>query len=251
MQRFYIGDVHGYPEPLELLLNEISRNYHVNDVCVNFIGDLVDRGPDSRAVLQLVLNAKNLWPDCHLHLGNHDQKFRSVIKEGARSESMTAWLRYGGEETLASYQVDRSRVNDVSHLYPEHLRLLSEACLYRLEGSFISAHAGIGFDIPIEQQSEETLCWIRDSFLDHVDPAAPVVIHGHTIVGDYPVITENRISIDTGIYRSGRLTCCLIDDDINVEFLQACDGELKKVAPEVIDRGYGTILDRKDLTWTS
>jgi serine/threonine protein phosphatase 1 len=89
--------------------------------------------------------------------------------------------------------------------------------------------------------------WIKDGFLDRVDPYMPPVIHGHSFMGDNPVITENRISLDTGAYESGRLTMLCLDRTASrMTFLQSRDRRVRPIDPEVHDRGRGSILDRLD-----
>jgi serine/threonine protein phosphatase 1 len=86
--------------------------------------------------------------------------------------------------------------------------------------------------------------WIRDPFLDHVGRLQNIIVHGHTVVGDLPVVTENRISIDTGAYHSGRLTAVAIDNG-SFRFFQT-DGSFKSVVdvePVLLDRGLGTVFD--------
>jgi serine/threonine protein phosphatase 1 len=116
------------------------------------------------------------------------------------------------------------------------------------DGAFVACHAGINGWVPLDQQDPHDLMWITDGFLDRVDALMPPVIHGHSVMGDLPVVTENRISLDTGAYENGRLTFLCIDrEKLKIEFLQTSgDGSISTVQPVIHDRGRGSLLDRMD-----
>jgi serine/threonine protein phosphatase 1 len=97
------------------------------------------------------------------------------------------------------------------------------------------------------QGMADPFLWVRDPFLMNVDRDATPVIHGHTIMGRTPVVTENRISIDTGAYETGRLTMCLVDPDDRALTFWQTDPERREVVqvePHYVDRGFGTVYDR-------
>jgi serine/threonine protein phosphatase 1 len=114
-------------------------------------------------------------------------------------------------------------------------------------GAFTACHAGINGWLPIDKQDRHDLMWITDGFLDRVDERMPPVIHGHTPMGELPVVTENRISIDTGAYETGRLTAFYLDRvDKGYDFYQATAEGVGRISPVVHNRGMGSVLDRMD-----
>ena len=101
-----------------------------------------------------------------------------------------------------------------------HAEFLSSLPLMHDDGERLFVHAGIRPGVPLDKQSEEDVTWIREGFLDHPDPLPRLVVHGHTIMGDRPVVTVNRVSIDTGAFTSGILTAAVFDGG-RLQFLQA------------------------------
>ena len=137
---------------------------------------------------------------------------------------MPKWFQYGGLDTLRSYGITPS-----SHFDPKeqefiakdlrlalnkrgHLEFLDRLKISFLCEDFFFAHAGVRPGIPLDQQSEEDLLWIRDDFLHYRGFLGKIVVHGHTPV-QHPEVCSNRINIDTGAYATGRLTCLIIERD--------------------------------------
>jgi serine/threonine protein phosphatase 1 len=117
----------------------------------------------------------------------------------------------------------------------------------------LAVHAGVDWHMDLADQGADILSGIRDMnpgsdfrerFLENVDAMARPVIHGHTIIGHLPVVTENRISIDTGANRNGRLTACIVDPDTwDISFAQSTEAGVRYVEARRLDRGFGTLLD--------
>lgn len=216
-----------------------------------FLGDIVDRGPDSRGALDLVVEAIATHPNSRLLLGNHDWWLLQFLKGELDRDAIDNWLDQGGAATLASYGAASTRdVAAIRHHIlldrPEHFELLSGAATIAVEGSFVFVHAGIDPRRPIDRQEARDCLWIRAPFLNHIGHLSHVVVHGHQPQkGGRPLVTENRISLDTGAVFTGRLSAVIIDrHGGQMEFVAATgDGRFAAVEPIRLDRGLGTVLD--------
>ena len=227
---YAIADVHGRADLLEALLDHIhavSADRHSKPVVI-FLGDLIDRGPHSPQVLDQVMSTLDRYPGSQLILGNHDFYLRALLRGDLSSEDAVNWMDWGGVATLSSYS-DRAVpdfeniATDILKAFPHHLVLLDRALTYKEIGRFCFVHAGIRPDVPLAAQTEYDLRWIRAGFLDHFEDFDYTVVHGHTITDSLrPEIYSNRIALDTGAYRSGRLTAAVIRNDQLSHFL--CTG---------------------------
>lgn len=230
---FAVGDIHGRADLLSMMLDTLSREIAAarrdgGDPVVVFLGDYVDRGPDSPRVIDLLLG----WtpPGCERRylLGNHDQSMLAFLKAPATNR---AWLQHGGLETLVSYGVEppwpRAPESEIesaaealrSKLPPAHFDFLSRLERYAEYGDYLFVHAGVDPEKPLEQQTDDDLFWIRDRFTESRRPFSHRVVHGHTIT-DAPIADERRVGIDTGAYASGRLTAARFEGEA-VSFLIA------------------------------
>jgi len=248
---YYIGDVHGCRDLLETMLQHIEEDAGRNEnaLVIAFLGDITDRGPESMECMELVHRTLAEFPGSVLHLGNHDEWFLDAIRTEGKFTDFESWFIHGGSDTIRSYcngEIDQGVWDIVRTRYPHHVKMLEDATLYTTNGPFVAAHAGMNPYLPLAEQKSHDLNWIRDPFLMFVEPGMPPVIHGHTIVGKLPVVTENRISIDTGAFRNGRLTCLKVDAaEGKLTFWQSCEnGYVMEVQPILLDRGYGTVFDR-------
>jgi serine/threonine protein phosphatase 1 len=251
---FFIADVHGQDHLLESVLGRIEE-MSVGDAVsprVVFLGDLIDRGMGTKDVLEAVCKTIGKWPRSVSILGNHDHLLLEIIDGTSSRKKTDFWYGHaGGFDTCASYDPEgelKPFIRTIRKDFPHHVELLRNASLMERDGAFVACHAGINGYLPLDQQDPHDLMWISDGFLDRVDEQMPPVIHGHSVMGDLPVVTENRISLDTGAYESGRLTFLCIDrDQRKIEFLQTSgDGSVSTVEPLVHDRGRGSLLDRMD-----
>ncbi len=219
---YAIGDVHGRADLLSSLLTVIDADLHRSKperAIQVFLGDYVDRGPDSRAVLDILIERGKTHETVCLK-GNHELFLLEVMKEPARLEE---WRQYGGLLTLLSYGVTPSmnptpeeQVELIEALKqaipPEHLAFLEQLRPSFTCGDFFFVHAGIRPSIALEKQTAQDLLWIRDEFLNCEDRFGKYVVHGHTPV-PVPDIRPNRINIDTGAYATGNLTLLTIQGD--------------------------------------
>lgn len=249
---FALGDVHGESRLLASLLAYIDRNAgnEPEGPAVYFLGDIVDRGPDSRGALDLVCATLRRWPLSRLLLGNHDQWFLDFLRDPEAATAM--WLDQGGRETIQSYDLPTHRLPDaaarIRRDHPVHVAALENASLIETVSAFAFVHAGIDPSRSLFQQSEHDCLWIRAPFLEHVGHLSHIVVHGHTPQPlARPVVTENRVSVDTGACFSGVLSAFALDvESGEAGFLAARrDGSVERVEPTWLDRGLGTALPRR------
>ncbi|RAU23355.1 serine/threonine protein phosphatase [Paramagnetospirillum kuznetsovii] len=227
---YAIGDIHGRMDLFERLLAAISTDvsydpYEIgrpDRVVVICMGDLIDRGPDSRGVIERLLSgAPATGPLAGAQFialrGNHEDYMTQFLADFSVAPG---WLRNGGLEAIRSYvgHLPDGFVADYPALQrllyrampPSHLRFLSRMPAKHVEGDYLFVHAGIRPEVPLERQDAYDMMWIREPFLSHTGPYPKMVVHGHTQVSE-PEIHPNRIAIDTGAYRSGRLTCLVLE----------------------------------------
>jgi serine/threonine protein phosphatase 1 len=217
-QRIYaIGDIHGRRDLLDELLALIDADDAARGPAeatrLIFLGDLVDRGPDSRGVVERVM-ALSEGSDRVLCLkGNHEEMLiRSW--EGDR-KTAAVFNRNGGRETALSYGIiaedydagDLGEVVDLigRHVPPRHIAFLDGLTEWVQAGDYLFVHAGVKPGVPLEEQAASDMRWIRKDFTEWRGDHGVMVIHGHTIT-DGVDEQENRIGIDTGAYATGRLT---------------------------------------------
>jgi len=216
-ERVYaIGDVHGCADQLDRLLAAIDTDDATRAPAATtliLLGDLVDRGPDSRRVVERAMALAAASPRVALIKGNHEEMLLRAA-EGHRP-SLQLFNRYGGRETLMSYGVDAIAYDDASleelgdtiaaHVPAVHRAFLDAGLDHITIGDYLFVHAGIRPGVPLAEQVGADLRWIRDPFLSHRGAHEGFVIHGHTITAD-PDVRANRIGIDTGAYEGGPLT---------------------------------------------
>jgi len=215
---YAIGDVHGCITQLDALFQEIYKDLQsrpVADHKIITLGDYVDRGPDSRAVLQFLIEKRNAVPLICLR-GNHDQRMLEFLD--IPEEVGEAFLHYGGRELLQSYGVDPDRTGDITAIAQmfrqqvprDHIAFLDSLPLSNEEQDYFVCHAGIRPGVDLKDQVARDLLWIRNAFLVHQQPHPKVIVHGHT-PRDSVDIQSNRINLDTECYYSGVLSCVVLE----------------------------------------
>lgn len=221
-ERLYaIGDVHGCGDELERLLAMIEADDAArapSRTSLVFLGDLIDRGPSSAAVVARLLALSQERPQTRFLKGNHEEVFLRAIDGDV--EALRLFCRVGGRETLMSYGLsrddyDRLDFAELSDLLPTLIPAAHRDFLDGFEdlvvsGDYAFVHAGIRPEVALEDQLPADLRWIRGSFLDYRRPHPKMIVHGHTITEDVDR-QSNRIGIDTGAYSSGRLTALGIE----------------------------------------
>ncbi|MCC7048269.1 MAG: serine/threonine protein phosphatase [Alphaproteobacteria bacterium] len=220
---YAVGDIHGRLDLLDRLyrlIRQDSDNEPPGRRTVVHLGDYVDRGPDSRGVVERVMAPPLPGFESVALLGNHDFMMRGFLDHPA--EVGPGWLVNGGTPTLASYGVEPPRRLDADEMVraagalaqalpAAHRAFLDRLAPHYRAGPFLFVHAGIRPGRPVDAQALEDLIWIREEFLDSRADHGAVVVHGHTITRE-PDFRPNRIGIDTGAYRSGRLTALRVGD---------------------------------------
>jgi diadenosine tetraphosphatase ApaH/serine/threonine PP2A family protein phosphatase len=215
---YAIGDVHGRVDCLTQLLELIEADKAANPasaVKIVMLGDYTDRGPDSRAVVELLAGRAN-GEDFICLRGNHDQWFLSFLTDPDEGDGFLSW---GGIQTLESYGVDltgsiRSNAElarELSRLVPaEHRRFLSHLPLFHEEGDYFFCHAGVRPGVALQFQDPHDLMWIRGEFHAHKGDFGKVVVHGHTPQAQVE-FHKNRINIDTRAFDTGILTALVLE----------------------------------------
>lgn len=221
-ERIYaIGDIHGCYDLLRCLISVIVAHWEASEkkprrVRLLFLGDVIDRGPDSADCLRLIANLGKL-PGVTCLKGNHeDLLLRSIAGD---AEAQQIWLRNGGLATLASFEIDPPSSTEDSFDFgerikaaipAEHLEFLQAAPAWLRSGDYFFAHAGVRPGVPLKRQDNFDLFFIRDEFTQSKEWHGALIVHGHSIV-EHIEIRENRIAIDTGAYKSGRLSCICLE----------------------------------------
>ena len=227
---YAIGDTHGQLAQLNHALNLIAADGG-DDAEIVFLGDYTDRGPDSRGVIQTLIDAQAAGRNWHTIKGNHDQMFHDYVVDGNEHDphvkSDISWVnkRLGGEQTLASYgirgtphfthpegglevlvsyDVDGRTVPAAdmlaqvkSAIPQDHIDFLANLPLTHTADELLFVHAGIRPGIPIADQAHADLIWIRDGWLDDTRDHGPLIVHGHTAL-DHPAHHGNRVNLDGG-----------------------------------------------------
>jgi serine/threonine protein phosphatase 1 len=240
---YAVGDIHGRADLLARLLSQIDAHLARNPVSRPievFLGDYVDRGPDSRRVIDLLIKRHEARETIYLK-GNHETYFIEFLRD---PKILDIWRRYGGLQTLLSYGMSpnlRSKpeqqeelARSFARILPnDHFRFLSQLRTNFTCGDFLFVHAGVQPRIPLDRQREEDLLWIREDFLESDDDFGKYIVHGHTPVRE-PDIRSNRINIDTGAFATDRLTCLMIEGE-EMQFI----GQVFDHAHEVSDDPLG------------
>lgn len=222
MRIYAIGDIHGRADLLEALLAQIGQDAaaaaELSHTLI-FLGDYVDRGPQSRLVLEILSGPPPAGFGLVPLRGNHE---RSMLEFLDGTSDSLLWLAYGGDATLASYGLPAINESADPHLVeqirlafreavpPSHLNFLRRMRNSLSVGDYFFAHAGVRPGTPLDQQVEDDLLWIRNDFLNSRTDHGKVVVHGHTKTRS-PVNLVNRIGIDTGAYASNRLTALVLE----------------------------------------
>ena len=227
MQSYAIGDIHGH---LDLLIEQHRRiaedraKFGSTDAPVVHVGDLVDRGPDSQGVIEYLRAGIAAGENWVVLKGNHDRMFTGFLSdikhhdEGLRADLSYLHYKIGGGETLASYGVKNAADRRIGPVHAEAVAAVPQAHRDFLQncptsfarGGAFFVHAGIRPGVPLDQQTETDLLWIRGSFL--IDPIShgPLIVHGHTAI-DRPRYYGNRVNTDSGAAYGGPLSTVVIE----------------------------------------
>ncbi|HOO40203.1 MAG TPA: metallophosphoesterase family protein [Syntrophales bacterium] len=203
---YAVGDIHGCLSHLERLIGKLP--IRPEDVLV-FIGDYIDRGPDSKGVVDYVLDLQKKCCTTVCLMGNHEQMFLDYL--AGRKREM--FLYNGGVETLISYGMTGRRKMELSDLPPGHAEFYGRLRHDYETDDFIFVHAGLRPGIPLSNQDPDDLLWIRFEFIRSDFDFGKTVIFGHTVLSrTEPFRAAKKIGIDTGAVYGGRLTCLELPD---------------------------------------
>ncbi len=244
---YAVGDVHGRVDLLDLLLGELEGRAS-GDVRENgqpiviFLGDYVDRGPDSNKVIDLLLSGRPAGFERRFLRGNHEQVMQAFMDDPLSNRS---WMLHGGAETLQAYGVRPPALTTSSNedwqaaaealraaVPAAHIEFLSGLERYITLGDYAFVHAGVNPARAMERQTDQDLFWARERFIKSRRPFSHRIVHGHTPV-DRPFIDQRRVAVDTGAYASGWLTAARFEGERvnfisvnqqNIEFSPSFDG---------------------------
>ena len=201
---FAIGDIHGCRSYLEELIAKIKIDPHEDRIV--FIGDYVDRGPDVRGVVELILSLKHQYKLICL-IGNHERLLLDYYDYGYNRD---LWLANGGIQTIDTYGTTS---NGKKLAIPrDHLKFFRSLQPYYETEDTIFVHAGLKPGVPLIEQNMIDLVWIREDFIHSSHDFGKRVIFGHTPQPGEPYIDPYKIGIDTGAVYGGKLTCLELPD---------------------------------------
>lgn len=225
METIYaVGDIHGHLSELDRILALIDADGGAAQPIV-FLGDYTDRGPNSRGVIDRLIEGKASGRNWILLKGNHDRLFEWFMEDKPRHDPHMLigfhWFhdRIGGRETVESYGLDASSGKRVKDLHAEareviprtHVEFLRDLDLSYETDDLFFCHAGIRPEVPLDQQDEEDLVWIRQEFHQHKDPHPKLIVHGHT-----PVMRAthygNRVNLDSGAGYGDPMSAAVFED---------------------------------------
>ncbi len=196
---FAIGDIHGCFDKLRSLMAQLRVNKE-RDTLI-FLGDYIDRGPQSMDVVDYLIRLPQHGYHAVFLKGNHEVMFQDYLK----GRDKFTFLVNGGGETLDNYMQNIDRSKDFV-IPPSHTEFFKSLRLYYETDSYIFVHAGLAPKVPLDQQQEKDLLWVRDSFIHSTYDFGKIVIFGHTPFRK-PFVTKNKIGIDTGAVYGNQLTC--------------------------------------------
>lgn len=222
-----IGDVHGMAHTLELLVCNLEARFHPSNSIFVFLGDLIDRGPDSRSAVDLVLRVLARYPDSVFVMGNHDEYLLNMSLLSLAADEVRTWSLLGGLETLRSYGFEGDgdlldTGKEFNGAFPEHASLFKNAVTHFETERHFFAHAGVDPTTQLANQDARDLRWIRRKFLTFTGHLEKRIVHGHSITPtELPEVHLNRIAIDTGSYRTGRIAAATFTHDTLTGFTVA------------------------------
>jgi len=217
---YVIGDIHGRLDLLQklhkLILRDIKKYPHHQKKMI-YLGDLIDRGDESKEVIDTIIKPFKPFEVIALK-GNHEDMLLKFLKN---PRTAPVWFINGGLQTLTSYDIPITATQKLDfqelrkaleyHLPKKHLLFFQTLKTHYVDENYYFCHAGVNPDYALDKQPEEDLIWIREPFISSTKDFGKIVIHGHTYTA-YPVISHNRIGIDTGAVFTNTLTCLVLTD---------------------------------------
>jgi serine/threonine protein phosphatase 1 len=221
---FAIGDVHGRFDLFRQLINQLARQNATRppaNTQMVLLGNIVDHGPDAARMVQGCMRITAANDSLVVLKGNHEDMMAEALSGNLAVYSH--WLDLGGRETLLSWGVDASVASGLATIEnlsaaaqtvgDDVIEWLTNLPLHHRYGPYLFVHAGIRPGIALDDQEPDDLMWIQDDFLNSQVPHGFIIVHGHSATEDGPVFRLNRIGIDTGAFKTGRLTALGIDGE--------------------------------------
>ena len=220
---YAVGDVHGHDALLGDLLARIEADIEAREateVTIVFLGDLIDRGPDSAAVVERLRTYRPVDVRVEFLTGNHEEVLLRILN--GEGDLVSDWLRFGGAQCARSYGLrpaslakmspDKAIAALRSAIPAAHQAFIASFADSLRAGDYYFVHAGIRPGVALGEQVQSDLRWIREPFLDHPVRHEAMIVHGHTIRTEVEE-TPGRIGIDTGAYVHGVLTAIGLERD--------------------------------------
>ncbi len=214
MSIFAVGDIHGHSKKLKALINKLPLTA---DDRLIFLGDYIDRGPDSNGVISYLLQLSKHY-DSKFLCGNHEHMMRDYM-QGCKTYDRELWLEYGGIATLRSYDLVGARPGELS-LPVEHRDFITGLGYYHTEPGFVFVHSGLSSGKTLSQNNWKDCLWNRAAFINSTYkwPEGRIVFGHSQSEKQEPIVEDNKIGIDTGCAYGGPLTAVRLPE---VEFYQA------------------------------
>ena len=200
MNKIYaVGDIHGCYDKLIALMDKIDIDFE-SDILV-FLGDYIDRGPQSYEVVEYLANLKSKHTNTVFLKGNHEE----MLEKYLNGKDRVSYLVNGGQQTLESY-MNRAREEDEPPIPRKHLDFYNDLKIFYETENYIFVHAGLKNKVPVDKQKTEDLLWIRKRFIESKYDFGKMVVFGHTPLHE-PLMLPNKLGIDTGAVYGNKLTC--------------------------------------------
>ncbi|MFO7882450.1 MAG: metallophosphoesterase family protein [Kosmotogaceae bacterium] len=197
--RYVIGDIHGCLKSLKKLMKKLPVKKEDELI---FVGDYIDRGSDSKGVVDFLVELSNKYK-CIFLRGNHEQMLLDYLDDKKLGR---IWYLNGMDATLKSY-------GDINSIPKDHLDFFRSTEFYYLTGDYLIVHAGLVPGKPLEEQDKMELIWIREEFIYCNKPLnSKIIVFGHTPFLDGPYFDKTKIGIDTGCVYGGKLTAIRLED---------------------------------------
>ncbi len=224
MDMIAVGDVHGRADLLERLLEYVYVRFPRSRIV--FLGDIIDRGPNSRQAMDLVEHELKRQPASALIQGNHEELLLRFVDQGTAFSR--GWRHNGGDATVSSYGLhgyeyedddgySRFR-DDLAHRLAEehaaHISIFRKALPCLQTDDYFFVHAGIVPEVPLDEQDPYMMRWKSQPLLAYRGHLPKIVVHGHSITESHrPEVYKSRVNLDTGAYYSHKLTAMLVPDE--------------------------------------
>lgn len=213
-----VGDIHGCAYELSVLLDEIAPQ---STDSIVFLGDYIDRGPDSRNVVDRLIQLRREGPTTVFLRGNHEDMFLAYL--GFQGRYGESFLLNGGLPTLRSYGIyGREGAAAAVRMPDDHLEFLTTLATWHTAAPFLCVHAGVRPTVPLDRQEEEDLFWIRQEFVAVPHPFPATIVFGHTAGHEVYVDLPYKIGLDTGVVYGNKLSALALETG---ELLQVGAGE--------------------------